>query len=78
MDYPIGTTYFIAPEVLSCSYNQKCDVWSMGVILFLLLSGTYPFDGENDSEVLKNIRVGSFEFKPELWESISEGAMDLI
>jgi len=48
LEFPIGTSYYIAPEILSLSYNQKCDIWSIGVILYLLLSGKFPFDGENE------------------------------
>ena len=51
----------------------------MGVILFLLLCGRYPFDGETDAEILRKINIGAFQFVPEdVWTSISEDAKDLI
>jgi calcium-dependent protein kinase len=55
ISFRFGTPYYIAPEVLQESYNEKCDVWSIGVILYLLLIGQAPFDGEDDDIICQKI-----------------------
>ena len=74
----LGTAYYIAPEVLSMNYNEKCDVWSCGVIMYILLSGTPPFGGQTDDEILRRVKTGKFTFAHECWRSISESAKSLI
>ena len=59
LDEKLGTPYYIAPEVLNKSYNSKCDIWSVGVITYILLSGQPPFNGENDKDIMKKATKAS-------------------
>ena len=78
MNTKVGTIYYIAPEVLTGIYNEKCDIWSAGVILYILLSGEPPFNGINDQEIYKKIGKMKFNFPNERWGKITKEAIDLI
>ena len=58
----LGTAYYIAPEVLTSTYTEKCDVWSLGVIAYILLSGIPPFNGRTDDDILKAVLTGKYDF----------------
>eukprot|EP00180_Rhodochaete_pulchella_P001763 Plantae.Rhodophyta-Rhodochaete_pulchella.ctg2632.p1 GENE.Plantae.Rhodophyta-Rhodochaete_pulchella.ctg2632~~Plantae.Rhodophyta-Rhodochaete_pulchella.ctg2632.p1 ORF type:complete len:481 (+),score=88.32 Plantae.Rhodophyta-Rhodochaete_pulchella.ctg2632:101-1444(+) len=74
-----GTPYFVAPEVIRGEpYGAPVDVWSCGVLLYNMLSGELPFDGANIKEVLKRVKIGSFDFPDSEWANISDEVKDLI
>ena len=62
MKAKVGTPYYIAPEVIRGDYDEKCDVWSMGVILYILICGAPPFYGGNDLMILESVKKGKLEF----------------
>ena len=74
----IGTTIYCAPEVLKNNYDEKCDVWSCGVIMFILLSGELPFYGNTEHETTTNILNGKFTFDSKRFTKVSDAAKDLI
>jgi calcium-dependent protein kinase len=78
MTSSVGTPHYISPEVLRGKYTQKCDIWSAGIILYVLLSGSFPFDGNTNKEIYKAILNKKCEFPKEEWNNISNEAKDLI
>ena len=74
----IGTSFYIAPEVLKNGYNEKCDIWSCGVILYILLCGSPPFYGKNEKEIFRKIIDGNYTFKHKIWSKISDEAKNLV
>jgi len=78
MKSTVGTIYYISPEVLKGKYDQFCDIWSCGVILYFMLSGELPFFGKNDDEVYDKILSMKIEFPEKQWKNINSDAIDLI
>ena len=78
MDTVVGTPYYVAPEVLSGTYSNECDLWSLGVLLYILLSGYLPFGGDNAQEVFKKILKGQPNYEKKEWKKVSDEGISLV
>ena len=78
MKEQLGTPYYIAPEVLRKKYNQKCDIWSLGVIMYVLFCGYPPFGGKTAEAIFENIEEGKVVFQGPEWKRVSVDAKKLI
>jgi calcium-dependent protein kinase len=74
----VGTLYYISPEIIKGNYDEKCDIWACGVILYILLAGYPPFNGNTDKEVYNQITNIKLDFEKERWKNISKYAKELI
>ena len=76
-----GTPYYVAPEIIetnNAKYSKAVDLWSLGVVLFVMLSGNQPFFDQSQTEIFNKIRHSNYEFKSPIWDNISDEAKDLI
>ena len=73
-----GTPQYMAPEVLAEHYNIQADMWSCGVVLYIILSGTYPFPGSSQEHIRARIQAGPPDMTSRAWEKISSAAKDCI
>ena len=74
----VGSSYYIAPEVLNQKYGKECDLWSVGVILYMFIVGHAPFDGCDDEEITGNIQKGIYKKDDKRWKKASKEVKDLI
>ena len=80
----VGTPYYVAPEVVrsqtddKVGYDEKADIWSIGALAYVLLSGVPCFDGDTDTEITDAVVKGEYDFDEELFEDVSQEAKDFI
>lgn len=77
-DSIVGTPYYVAPEVLGGKYGIECDCWSIGIIMYIILSGFLPFSGPTPESVFEQVKAASYTFEHEEFKKISSEAKDLI
>ena len=70
----VGSPFYVAPEVLKGSYGLECDVWSCGIILYILLCGYPPFEGKNQDEIFDKILNDDINITKDEWEDVSDEA----
>lgn len=73
-----GTPNYVAPEVLVGKYDEKADIWSLGVIMYVLLSGTHPFSGTKVEQVLAQVKQAKFSLDGKAWHNVSEFGKALV
>ena len=72
----VGSLFYMAPEVIKQNYTFKCDLWSCGVIMYILLTNRLPFSGENDDEIISNILYS--DYNTNILKKFSENTRDLL
>ncbi|TNV80916.1 hypothetical protein FGO68_gene14120 [Halteria grandinella] len=74
----VGTLIYMAPEVFTGSYSEKCDIWSCGVLMYKLLSTRFPFEGEDEVTLRQKLTVGEFDLTSSEWSSVKPDLKDLL
>ena len=75
----VGTPYYMSPNILGAhGYDRSCDIWSIGVVAYILLTGYPPFNGNSNDEILESIRRGNLVFEESIWGSLSKSSRDFV
>ena len=74
----IGTSIYCSPEVIDDLYDEKCDEWSCGVLMYMLICGEPPFNGQTEEEIFKKVKKCQYDFSSPLFDNVSDNCKDLI
>lgn len=74
----VGSAYYVAPEVINRNYSAEADIWSAGVILYILLCGLPPFWASSDNGIFDKVLLGKYDLEGDPWHKISAGAKDVV
>ena len=77
MNKIVGTSYYVAPEILQKNYDERCDIWALGVLLHVITTATAPFPGDSDQEILQKVKSAGYTENPEI-QALSPLLRDLI
>lgn len=78
MTTSIGTAYYVSPEVLNKSYGKKCDLWSVGVVVYMIICGYYPFYGDSTNEIVKHVASGKLDYPTAEWGGVAASAKEFV
>jgi len=78
MANPVGTAYYMSPELIKGKYDRSCDIWSVGVVAYILICGYPPFNGNSDPVIFDTIRKGRLQFPEKAWSGVSDEGKDFI
>ena len=74
----VGSSYYIAPEVIKGKYDEECDLWSIGVIMYIMLVGAPPFNGEEEDDILRSVASGKYDTTCAAYTALSDNAKNLM
>lgn len=78
MTNQVGTPYYMSPDILRGNYDRTCDLWAVGVVCYILLTGYPPYNGNNDSEVHASTKKGHLVFERQVWGNLSKSSRDFV
>jgi len=78
MTNQVGTPYYMSPDILKGSYDRTCDLWAVGVVCYILLTGYPPYNGNDDSEVHASTEKGHVVFERQVWGNLSKASRDFV
>lgn len=78
LETQVGTPYYISPQILKGEYGKECDMWSLGVVTFILLTGFPPFKSNNLNQIYHTIITNDIQYERKVWKNKSANALNFV